>query len=182
MRSSHSIALVLGAALAVGVASSAVAEPASDGAQLVGRIAFSAGPLEPGRSNIYVHDLRTGHTTRVTHSDGIEFDPTLSPDGKRVAWRSMRHGNEEVRVADVDGTNVRNLTRHPAADYAPAWSSDAHRIAFASTRGSSVGSPHIWVTSVPARSSKVRETASASAARASRAGAGSTLASSPVTN
>jgi TolB protein len=141
MRSYRFTVLVLGAcaAVVVGVASAAtVGSP-----QLAGRIAFSAGPLEPGRSHIYVYDLTTRKTRQVTHGQGIEFDPSLSPDGKRVAWRSNRKGNEEVRVANVDGTHVRNLTRHRAVDYAPAWSPNGRRIAFASSRGGSL--PHIWV-------------------------------------
>lgn len=81
----------------------------------------------------------------MTHGPGIEFDPAFSPDGKRVAWRSIRKGNEEVRFANVDGTHVRNLTRHPAVDYAPASSPDGRKIAFASTRRASFGLPHIWV-------------------------------------
>jgi TolB protein len=129
------------AALLAGVACAAAG--ASPPPRLAGRIAFSAGPLEPGRSNIFVYDLRTSKTVQLTHGDGIEFDPALSPDGTRVAWRSVRDGNEEIRVADVDGTNVRNVTHHPAADYAPAWSPDGRRIAFASTRGAGV--PHIWL-------------------------------------
>jgi Tol biopolymer transport system component len=150
MRSYRFTALVLGACAAAvfGVAWAAAVgsqnvETAPEGPQLVGRIAFSAGPLEPGRSNIYVYDLRTRKTRQVTHGQGIEFDPALSPSGKRVAWRSIRNGNEEVRVADIDGTHVRNLTRHRAADYAPAWSPEGRRIAFTSTRGD--GAPHIWV-------------------------------------
>ena len=108
-----------------------------------GRVAFSAGPLSPGKSNIYVYDLATRKTSQVTRGMGVEFDPALSPDAKRVAWRSIRNGNEEVRVANVDGSDVRNLTQHPAADYAPAWSPDGRKIAFASTRGN--GLAHIWL-------------------------------------
>lgn len=137
-------ALVGGVARAAGVGSPAV-RTAPENPQLSGRIAFSAGPLEPGRSNIYVYDLRTRKTTQVTRGPGVEFDPALSPDGKRIAWRSIRNGNEEVRVANVDGTGVRNLTRHPALDYAPAWSPDGDKIAFASTRGNGARLPQIWV-------------------------------------
>jgi Tol biopolymer transport system component len=117
----------------------------SGSARLQGHIAFSAGPLEPGRSNIYVYDLGKRKLARVTHGRGVEFDPTLSPDGRRVAWRSIRNGNEEIRVANIDGSGARNLTRHPSVDYAPAWSPDGRRIAFASTRGGAGELPHIWV-------------------------------------
>jgi TolB protein len=134
-------------ALALIVCSGATAQEAGRqqlDVQLSGRIAFAAGPLEPGHANIYVYDLSTRKTTRVTHGRGVEFDPALSPDGTRVAWRSIRNGNEEIRVARVDGSGVRNLTQSPAMDYAPAWSPDGRKIVFASTRGNNAV-PHIWV-------------------------------------
>ena len=81
-----------------------------------GRIACSAGPLDPGRADVYVYDLGTKKLTRIAGDHRVELDPALSPDGRRVAWRSIRNGNEEVRVADVDGTGVRNLTRNAALD------------------------------------------------------------------
>jgi Tol biopolymer transport system component len=112
--------------------------------RLTGRIVFSAGPLEPGRSNVYLYDFGTSNVTRLTHDRGIHFDPALSPDGRRVAFRSRIGGEDyEVRVVNVDGSGLRNLTRNAAMDYAPAWSPDGKRIAFASERGFRL--PHVWV-------------------------------------
>jgi hypothetical protein len=127
------------------IAGLALAAGAPGGSPLLyGRIAFSAGPLEPGRSNVYVYDLRARKLTRVTLCRGIEFDPALSQDGKRVAWRSIRNGNEEVRVANVDGSAMRNLTRHPALDYAlhgrpPAAGSRSRPLAVAPSRSRTLG-------------------------------------------
>src|SRR6266545_3953589 len=114
------------------------------GSQPGGRIAFSAGPLEPGRSNVYVYDLGTKKLTRLTHDRGVHFDPTLSPDGRRIAFRSrIGDQNYEVRVVNTDGTGMRDLTNNPAMDYAPAWSPDGRQIAFASERRFPL--PHVWV-------------------------------------
>lgn len=110
-----------------------------------GRIAFSAGQLEPGKSNVYVYDLGTRKATRLTHDRGVHFDPSISPDGRSVVFRSIRGDNEEVRLAPASGGPLRNLTRNAAIDYSPAWSPDGRRIAFASTRGSANGMPYIWV-------------------------------------
>ena len=130
------IATLTALALAAGAAGAST--------KLHGRIAFAAGPLEPGRSNIYVFDLATQRVTRVTRDRGVHFDPTLSPDGRRIAFRS-RIGAEdyEVRVVNTDGTGMRNLTRNPAMDYAPAWSPDGAKIAFASERRFRL--PHVWI-------------------------------------
>ena len=42
--------------------------------------------------------------------------------------------NSEVFVANSDGSNVQNLTSHPAFDGWPAWSPDGTQIAFGSNR------------------------------------------------
>lgn len=113
-------------------------------AQPRGLIAFSAGPLEPGRSNIFVYDLGSKKLSRLTNDTGIHFDPALSPDGKHIAFRS-RIGAEdyEVRMVNTDGTGLRDLTNNPAMEYAPAWSPGGKKIAFASERR--FRWPHVWV-------------------------------------
>lgn len=60
--------------------------------------------------------------------------PTWSPDGQSLAFQSYRGGNWDVYSIGVDGTNERNLTRHPRTDTYPAWSPDGREIAFHSTR------------------------------------------------
>ena len=71
--------------------------------------------------------------------------PSYSPDGTQIAFNSNRDGNPELYVMNVDGTNLRRLTNHPAIDTSPTWSPLGHQIAFTSDR---TGSPQIYVVGV----------------------------------
>ncbi len=51
-----------------------------------------------------------------------------------IVFDSYRDDNWEVYVMDEDGSNLINLTNHPANDGDSAWSSDGRRIAFDSDR------------------------------------------------
>ncbi len=55
---------------------------------------------------------------------GTPMHPTWSPDGMKIAFQggSRVDGNFDIMVVNADGTNLVNLTNHPAADYRPAWS------------------------------------------------------------
>lgn len=62
------------------------------------------------------------------------FEPSVSPDGKQVAFVSSREGDPEIYVMNADGSNVRRLTAFHKEDWAPRWSPDGRWIAFLSSR------------------------------------------------
>jgi TolB protein len=69
----------------------------------------------------------------LTDRPGPEFDPSWSPDGRRITYRDSRRGinrNDEIYVMDADGTHARNLTHTPYNEWSPSWSPDGGRIAF----------------------------------------------------
>jgi TolB protein len=57
--------------------------------------------------------------------------PSWSPDGRKIVFVDALDGNFEVYVMNADGSEVRNVTRHPGHDSDPAWSPDGRKIAFA---------------------------------------------------
>ncbi len=74
-------------------------------------------------------------------------DPRVSPDGSRVAFTlratdmAANRGRLDLWLAATDGSWIRRLTSHEAADQAGRWSPDGRTLYFVSTRG---GSAQVW--------------------------------------
>jgi len=75
--------------------------------------------------------------TQLTSAPGVEAQPTVSPDGKWVAYVSGASGNADIYLQSVGGQNAINLTKEsPGQDTFPVFSPDGERIAFRSDRDS----------------------------------------------
>lgn len=66
---------------------------------------------------------------KLAHQDW----PSWSPDGRRFAFSSTHEGNQEIYVADADGSRLVRLTRSPGYDAHPCWAPD-NRIVFTTDR------------------------------------------------
>src|SRR3954447_25850897 len=97
-----SLAVLLGLA----VAFVAPRAPASFGGKN-GRIAFASTPTltGEGRFEIYTMTADGSDARRLTNNAAFDAGPTLSPDGKRIAFVSHRDGNYEIYLMNADGTD-----------------------------------------------------------------------------
>jgi TolB protein len=64
----------------------------------------------------------TGYTTPLVIHTRSDEDPTWSPDGRKVAFVSSRRGRKEIYSVDLDGANLRRLTKDFGDSTSPAWS------------------------------------------------------------
>ena len=90
------------------------------------RVVFLVGVIAAGAG---LASLPAASAVDASRTGQAQIDP-----GWEIAFVSERDGNREIYVMSADGSAVRRLTDHPAADVYPAWSPDGARIAFVSER------------------------------------------------
>jgi Tol biopolymer transport system component len=80
----------------------------------------------------YLIDLNTGEMTPLPKSiSGFKIDHTVSPDGTMVAYTSPDDaGTLQVFIANLDGTDVQQVTHDRRGASTPAWSSDGEAIVY----------------------------------------------------
>ena len=59
-----------------------------------------------------------------------QFDARYSPDGKRIAFASIRSGRQGVWISSDDGSNLVQISNPNYVSGSPQWSPDGSRIAF----------------------------------------------------
>lgn len=93
-------------------------------------------------ASLYWVDRETGKKSVILEEDAQALSPTVSPDGRWIAFARSLRGNLEIFRIHRDGTQLRRLTTSGGIDTNPAWSPRGEQIAFTSSRS---GSPQIYV-------------------------------------
>jgi Tol biopolymer transport system component len=99
-----------------------------------GKVAFVS--TEAGNPDIFtIKPDGTAKSPNLTASSAFpDLQPAWSPDGRRIAFTSLRDGDREIYVMNADGSHQRRLTNDPARDDDPSWSPNGRQILFASDR------------------------------------------------
>jgi eukaryotic-like serine/threonine-protein kinase len=114
-----------------------------------GRTVFFVSNRQADRDELWAVPFADGQATgparRVTDHPGNVSHPSLSPDGRWVAYYRIIGDRRNIWIVPAAGGAPAQFTSGSDADVHPDWSPDGRRIAYVSDRG---GSPHIWVAPV----------------------------------
>ncbi|HXE75034.1 MAG TPA: hypothetical protein VNN18_05260 [Candidatus Xenobia bacterium] len=67
---------------------------------------------------------------RLTATPGYDAEATVSHDGKKIVFTSMRDGDLDIYTMDANGKNVRRLTHELGYDGGPFFSPDGKKIVY----------------------------------------------------
>lgn len=104
------------------------------------RIVFNSRRL--GDAQLFSMKLDGSDVQPITSVGSSTFG-SLSGLGDRVTYSSTRNGQQDIYVADIDGSNELQLTDTVEADFRPAFDPSGQRIAFVSE--ADAGHRDIWL-------------------------------------
>jgi dipeptidyl aminopeptidase/acylaminoacyl peptidase len=104
------------------------------------------------QSDLWAMRIGSTEAMQVTKDTENERAPSISPDGKWVAFYSSRSGHQDIWLVPTDGSAPpKQLTQAAMAEddprFSPAWSPDSRNIAYISNKGD-YWHDDVWVVDV----------------------------------
>jgi len=112
-------------------------------------IAFTS--FAPFDIELFIADGDGSNARPFLPDPGLDFDASLSADGKWVIFGSTRSGQADIYRAHPDGSALEKLVDDPAYDGQAALSPDGRALAFVSSRS---GQADIWLMDLRSRKAR----------------------------
>lgn len=90
-------------------------------------------PIYPS-FDIYEADLEGNIVRQLTETPGYDAEATLSPQGDKIVFTSMRDGDLELYTMNIDGSDVRRVTNAPGYDGGAFFSPDGTKLVWRASR------------------------------------------------
>lgn len=95
--------------------------------------------------DLYTLPSKGGNAKPITTGMAYDSQPVFSPDSSKIAFISDRSGNENVWIANADGSDSKQITHLTAGNLiSPAWSADGYYI-YVSKADLPMSTPRLWV-------------------------------------
>lgn len=86
------------------------------------------------KGEIFIRDQISGKTTRLNKNQAEGRTPSWTADDQKIVINHQVGTNNEIYIANRNGSVVTNISNHPAHDFAPSCSPKENRIAFLSNK------------------------------------------------
>lgn len=84
--------------------------------------------------DIYMTDLKGKKLQKLTNTPGYDAEATVSPDGKKMIFTSMRNGDLDLYVMDLQTRKIIQVTNTPGYDGGAWFSPDSKKIVWRASR------------------------------------------------
>ncbi|MFM7203143.1 MAG: hypothetical protein ACKO6N_20335 [Myxococcota bacterium] len=84
--------------------------------------------------DVFVKNLKSGEVKRLTDTPGYDAEATISPDGKKIVFTSVRDGDIELYTMDINGQNLKRITHTPGYDGGAFFSHDSKKLVWRASR------------------------------------------------
>lgn len=102
--------------------------------------------------DLFLVDIQSDRTTRLTHHSAPDLQPAWSPDSQWIAFTSERTGNPDIWLIRRDGEDVQNLTKSESREGHPSWAPNGNQILF-DCDATTDGDPDIFLFDLRRRTS-----------------------------
>lgn len=86
--------------------------------------------------DIFMADLNGNIVKQLTSSPGYDAEATLSPDGKKMIYTSVKDGDIELYIMDLQSGKEKRITNQPGYDGGAWFSPDGKKIIWRASRPS----------------------------------------------
>jgi TolB protein len=84
--------------------------------------------------DIYMADLNGKIEKKLTNTKGYDAEATLSPDGKKMIFTSLRNGDLDLYIMDLSTGATKQITNTPGYDGGAWFSADGKKIVWRASR------------------------------------------------
>lgn len=95
-----------------------------------GQYVFYASTQHRETADIYRKHVNSSVVSQITSDPGHDVMPSLSPDGRTIAFSSNRQGNWNIYLIEAEGGQARQITDDSSHELHPSFSPDGSQLVY----------------------------------------------------